>query len=59
MSYWLLLGQANRAAGQIDAAIDAYEQVLVLKPDNAGAQKALDELRGERAREPRTDDTGS
>ena len=46
VSYWLLLGQAHRAAGQIDAAIDAYEQVLVLKPDNAAAQKALDELQG-------------
>ncbi len=51
VSTWLLLGQANRAAGHVDAAIDAYEQVLVLKPDNATAQKALDELQGI-AREP-------
>ena len=46
VSTWLLLGQANREAGHVDAAIDAYEQVLVLKPDNATAQKALDELQG-------------
>ena len=45
--YWLLLGQANQVAGHVDAAIDAYEQVLALKPDNAAAQKALDELRGD------------
>ena len=41
---WLLLARTYRAAGQIDAAIAAYTQVLALSPDHAAATKALDEL---------------
>jgi tetratricopeptide (TPR) repeat protein len=43
-THWLLLGQAARAAGELEAAIDAYTQALTLNPDHAGAQSALAEL---------------
>ena len=42
---WLLLARTYHAAGQIDAAIAAYTQVLALSPDlDAAATKALDEF---------------
>jgi tetratricopeptide (TPR) repeat protein len=41
---WLLLAEAHRAAGQIQAAIDVFTHVLSLSPGHADAAEALDEL---------------
>jgi predicted TPR repeat methyltransferase len=43
--YWVQLGYAQQAAGSIDKAIAAYEQVLKLEPSNQEALKQLEILR--------------
>jgi tetratricopeptide (TPR) repeat protein len=51
-SYFLRLGQASEFAGDIDAAIAAYEQFLELSPDDSSAplvEQQLEILRGETA----------
>lgn len=41
-----MLGEANRAKGEIDLAIQHYERALELNPDLRRAQQRLDQLRG-------------
>jgi len=47
VSHWVLLGEAHRAAGEDQAAVEAYTRALELNPDHSGAQRALDELQGD------------
>jgi tetratricopeptide (TPR) repeat protein len=44
VGYHLALARAYRDNGQIAQAVEAYKHVLEMAPDNAAAQRALQEL---------------
>jgi tetratricopeptide (TPR) repeat protein len=43
--YYLDLADAYRLAGRDEEAVEAYQRVLELDPDNASASQALQDLR--------------